>query len=98
MSGRTMITGMIAAVGFVLSAPAVLANRPIGTTITGTVTAVSGTEWLTVDGRMYRVKAGSAAAAALPQVRPGEVVDVTLDGAPTTSASEVIAVSPHSGG
>jgi hypothetical protein len=71
------------------------ANQLPGTLVTGQVTAVSGTEWIKVDGRNYRIKAGSAAAKAVSKLIPGQRVDVQLNGPANTAASEVINVVLH---
>lgn len=86
----------LAATFNLLGLPA-LANQIPGELITGTVTSVSGQEWIKVDGHSYRVKAGSAAAAALQGVSPGQLVDVQLNGPSNTAASEVINVVAHPG-
>ena len=98
MSMRLRYLVPAAAAGLLLAAagPA-LAARVISTTVTGQVTAVSGGDSVTIDGRTYQVAAGSPAASAISQVQPGEQVDVTLDGPPTAAGSHVIGIAPHQG-
>jgi hypothetical protein len=83
------------ALAALLAAGAALASKAIGVKITGQVTAVSGTEAITINGTQYFVKAGSAAAQALSQITPGEVVDAILDGPAESSTSHVVVVHVH---
>jgi len=73
-----------------------LASILAGFEVTGTITSVSGISSVTIDGHLYIVRATSPAAQQLPQFTPGQVVDIYLDGPPTTSASQVIAINAHS--
>lgn len=68
------------------------ANQMPGAMITGSVTSVSGTEWIYVDGHPYRIQSGSPAAAAVQKLTPGQHVDVQLNGPANTAASEAINV------
>lgn len=82
-------------IGFALAGSPAHASRMAGPTITGYVNAVSGVDLITINGQQYRVESGSAAASVLPSLKPGELVDAVLDGPPTSSASEIVAISPH---
>lgn len=66
------------------------ANQLPGEMVTGQVTAVSGNSQITVDGKSYRIKSGSAAAAAARSAVRGQTVDIQLNGPANSSASEVI--------
>ena len=67
----------------------------IAPSLTGTITSISGIEAVTIDGHLYYVKAGSPAAAALPTLSAGQLVDVYLDGPTTSSASQVVSITLH---
>jgi hypothetical protein len=92
---KTLITLAAAALS-ILGTAAALANQIPGTLITGSLTSVSGTEWIHVDGHAYRIKSGSPAAEAVQKLTPGQRVDVQLNGPANTAASEVINVVLHS--
>ena len=81
----------------VLTAMSAHANQIPGELVTGPVTSISGTEWINVGGHNYRIKSGSAAAAAVASLSPGQLVDVQLNGPAAAAASEVINVVRHSG-
>jgi hypothetical protein len=88
LSGTALLAvciGGSAVWGSILIAPA----------LTGHVTSVSGNEAVTIDGHLYYVSPGSAAAAALPSLTVGELVDVYLDGPAQNAASHVVSISPH---
>lgn len=87
-----------AAACVLLAAGPALAARVISIMVSGQVTAVSGGNSVTIDGRTYQVAPDSPAASAIYQVQPGEQVDVTLDGPPTAAGSHVIGIAPHQGG
>ena len=97
MSMRLRYLVPAAAACLLLAAGPALAARVISIMVTGQVTAVSGGNSVTIDGRTYQVAAGSPAASAISQVQPGEQVDVTLDGPPTAAGSQVIGIAPHQG-
>jgi ABC-type phosphate transport system substrate-binding protein len=86
-----------AAASLLLAAGPALAARVTTVMVTGHVTAVSGADSVTIDGRTYPIAQGSAAASAVAQVQPGELVDVTLNGSAASAASQVVAIAPHQG-
>ena len=79
----------------VLGAGAAVSNQLAGFILTGHVTAASTGDSLSLDGRMYRIKAGSPAMTAAQKLTTGTVVDAVLDGPPATSASAVINIVVH---
>jgi len=98
LNGKRTLVALAATLLFAsLGTGAVQANQIPGEVVTGRVTSISGDEWINVDGHNYRVKSGSAAAAALANLKPGQMVDVQLNGPASTAASEVINVIPHQG-
>lgn len=79
-----------------LGAGSAFAARVTNTTLTGSVTAVSGLS-ITINGRTYQVAPGSQAASVIAQVQPGENVDVRLDGPVNSPSTHIVNVSPHQG-
>ncbi len=71
------------------------ANTVAGDIITGNLTALNGRQSLSVDGRTYRLRDGSAAAAAAAHLVPGQSVTVQLDGPASSASSQVINVVPQ---
>ncbi len=69
-------------------------GRPPDNLISGTVSAVSGTQ-IVVNGQSYSVKANSPALRALQGVQVGTAVDVVLNGPPQAAATQVIAINVH---
>jgi hypothetical protein len=94
LNARKLFFALSAAV--CLSGPA-MANRVPGATLTGHVTATSNGDWIKIDGKSYRVKSGSPAAAAASKLTTGQYVDIQLNGPAGAAASEVVNVVPHSG-
>jgi hypothetical protein len=96
LNARKLLAALYVAAGLIHSAE-VLPNRVPGATVTGHVSAASNGDWISVDGKTYRIKSGSPAASAAAKLTPGEYVDIQLDGPANTAASEVINVVRHTG-
>ncbi len=71
-------------------------TRAYGAAIGGEVTAAPVNGEIEIAHHSYRIKAGSAADKALSSFYAGESVDAVLDGPADSSASQVIALTPHS--
>ena len=80
-----------------LGSASTLASILIPPALTGHITSISGVSSVTIDGRLFVVRAGSAAVAQMAQLQVGQIVDVYLDGPATTSASEVVGINLHTG-
>ena len=74
------------------------ASRPVGTTVTGELTATPGTLLVEVAHHPYRVKANTPAAKALHNFFLGQTVDLVLDVPAQNAEPEVVSISPHAGG
>ena len=85
------------ALALVLGAAAAPGNQIAGFVLTGYITAISGSDTLSVDGHVYVIKAGSPAAAAVQKLSNGAFVDVVLSGPPGTAASQIINIVSHPG-
>jgi hypothetical protein len=98
MNARSIVfTAAAAIAGLWLMVAPVSANRVIGVTVTGQITAVHGDSEIVVQGKTYRIKPGSPAYNVLKTLTPGQLVDLLLDGPPGNSASAVIAIAKHMG-
>jgi hypothetical protein len=94
---NTVLTVVAAIAGLWLMAAPVSANRVIGVTVTGQITAVHGDSAIVVQGTTYRIKPGSPAYNVLKTLTPGQLVDLLLDGPPGNSATSVVAIATHQG-
>ena len=97
MNARHTLLALLAAAGTALSAGSLEANMVTGDIITGSLTAVNGRQSLNIEGRTYRLKDGSPAAAAAAHLIPGQSVTVQLDGPASSPSSRVINVVPRTG-
>ena len=85
----------IAALVVAISGPAALASRPVLMPVTGRVSEVRGEDTIVVDGKSYRILAGSPAAQAIGRVHAGQVVDLVFNGEPAQMSSRVIEINVH---
>jgi hypothetical protein len=95
LNTKSRCTWLAGIVGGLLLAAGAIANQIPGVLITGHVTSASNGDWVTVDGRSYRIPAGSPAASAARALTQGQYVDIRLSGPPTAASSVVISVAPH---
>jgi hypothetical protein len=96
LNAKHTLLALIASVSATLGSSAVLASKIPGDMVTGTLTAANG-QAVTVSGHVYPIQAGSPATAAAAHVTPGQVVDVQLNGPASSSASQVVNITPHVG-
>lgn len=68
-----------------------LANRP-AYTVSGEVSSPPVNNQITVNGQTYNIAAGSPAVDQADQVVQGENVQIVLNGPPTSSTTEVVAI------
>ncbi len=96
MKTRNIRSTLLAA-ALVLGAAAAPGNQVAAFVLTGHITAISGSDAVSVDGHPYGIKAGSPAAAAVQKLSNGTFVDVVFSGPPGTSAAQIINIVPHAG-
>jgi hypothetical protein len=94
---RHTLFALLAAAGMAAGSSGLAANTVPGEMVTGNVTAVNGRKSLNIQGRTYRLKEGSPAAAAAAHLATGQSVSVQLDGPANSPSSQVINVVTHSG-
>ena len=97
MKARPRVLALLAAAGMALAASRLPANTVPGDIITGSLTAVNGSQSLNIEGHTYRLKDGSPAFAAAAHLTPGQSVTVQLDGPASSPASQVINIVTHTG-
>jgi hypothetical protein len=61
--------------------------------ISGTVTAISGTVAVSIDGKQYMIGAGTDAAHAILNVHVGDQIGLVFDGPVSKSGTHVIGIS-----
>ena len=95
MNTRTRLTAtlMLALAAATLSPPPVQASHVIETTVSGRVTDVRGGDTIFVEGRGYRVQPYSPAAKLIGQIRPGQVVDLVLNGDAAKESTRVLVIN-----
>jgi len=97
VNARHRFLALLAAAGMALATSSLTANTVPGDIITGSLTAVNGSQSLNIEGRTYRLKDGSPAVAAAAHLTPGQSVTVQLDGPSSSPSSRVINVVPRTG-
>jgi hypothetical protein len=97
LNARHRFLALLAAAGMALCASRLEANTVSGDIITGSLTAVNGRQSLNIEGRTFRLKDGSPAAAAAAHLTPGQSVTAQLDGPASSPSSQVINVVIHTG-
>jgi hypothetical protein len=102
MVGGTALKSKHALLGWLVCASAALggglavASTVAADVVTGTITAING-NMINIQGQVYPIASDSAAYAVVAHFKPGELVDVILDGPPKSSASHAINIVLHSG-
>jgi len=92
---RNRFPGWLAWASLALGGLAV-ASTTVGDLVTGTITAING-NMVTIDGHVYSIEAASPAYEASTKLKPGQVVDVQLDGPAKSSSSRAITITLHQG-
>lgn len=92
---KSCIVAGAALIALGLGSVSTLASILVAPSLSGHITSISGVSSVTIDGRLFIIRAGSAAVTEVAQLQVGQIVDVYLDGPATTSASEVIGINVH---
>ena len=95
MKTRNRFLGWLAWASLALGGLAV-ASTTVGDLVTGTITAING-NMVNIDGHVYSIETGSPAYEASTKLKPGQVVDVQLDGPAKSSSSRAITITLHQG-
>jgi hypothetical protein len=95
LSGSKFVT-TAAAIALAACSSLAVASRVPPNMVSGTVSAVNGTQ-IVVNGQTYNVKVDGPAFRALQGVQVGQRVDLVLNGSPHTAASQVIGINVRTG-
>ena len=95
MKTRNRFLGWLAWASLALGGLAV-ASTTVGDLVTGTITAING-NMVNIDGHVYSIETGSPAYEASTKFKPGQIVDVQLDGPAKSSSSQAVTITLHQG-
>ena len=96
MKARQALLGWLACASVALSGGIAVATTVGGEVVTGTITAING-NMINIQGQIYSIATDSAAYAVVSNFKPGQVVDVQLNGPAKSSTSQVINIVLHQG-
>jgi hypothetical protein len=96
LKAKRTLLGWLACASVALGGGIAGASAIPGDVVTGPITAING-NMVSIQGHIYSIAAGSAAYAAAQTLKPGQVVDVQLDGPAKSSASQVLNITLHWG-
>jgi hypothetical protein len=96
LNARHALLGWLACASVALGSGIAVANTVPGEIVTGTITAING-NMVNVQGHVYPIAAGSPAYSAVQTFKPGQVVDLQLNGPAKSSSSQVINIMLHPG-
>ena len=94
MKAKQALLGWLACAGLTLGGGIAVATAIPGEVVTGQITAING-NMINVGGHIYAIVAGSAAYEAVTKFKPGQMVDVQLDGPAKSSSSHAINITLH---
>jgi hypothetical protein len=77
--------------------PAAWANRALGSTVSGAITASPSPTQIEIAHKVYHIQANSPAARAARSFFLGQVVDAVLSGPAVNQAPEVVSLVAHVG-
>jgi len=93
---RHALLGWLICASGALGGGLAVASMAPGDTVTGPITAING-NMINIQGHIYYIATDSAAYAVVTTFKPGQVVDVQLDGPAKSSASHAINITLHTG-
>ena len=96
MNARRALLGWLVCASGALGGGIALASAIPGEIVTGTITAING-NMINIQGQIYPIATGSAAYAAVQTLKPGQIVDVQLNGPAKSSSSQAINITLHWG-
>ena len=96
MKARQAFLGWLACASAALGGGMVMASAMPGDVVTGTITAING-NMVNVQGQVYPIAAASAAYSVVQNFKPGQLVDLQLNGPAKSSSSQVVNITLHNG-
>ena len=97
MKTKRALLGWLACASLALGGGLAVASMSPGDVVTGTITAING-NMINIQGQIYAIAAGSAAYAEVHTLKPGQVVDVQLNGPAKSSSSQAVNITLHNEG
>ena len=94
MKTRHEFLGWLVCASAALGGGIAVAAAVPGEVVTGPITAING-NMINVGGQIFPIAAGSAAYAVVTNFKPGQVVDVQLDGPAKSSSSHAVNIMLH---
>lgn len=94
MKTKQALLGWLACAGLALGGGVAVATTVPGEIVTGQIMSING-NMINLGGQVYPIAAGSAAYAAVTTFKPGQTVDVQLDGPAKSSSSHAINITLH---
>jgi hypothetical protein len=94
LKAKQALLGWLACAGLAVGGGVAVAAAVPGEVVTGQIMAING-NMINLGGQIYPIAAGSAAYAAVTTFKPGQMVDVQLDGPAKSSSSHVINITLH---
>jgi len=90
---QTLIAWLVCA-SAALAGGIAVASAVLGEVVTGTITAING-NMVNIQGHIYPIATDSAAYQVVTTFKPGQVVDLQLNGSAKDSSSQVINITLH---
>jgi hypothetical protein len=94
LKAKQALLGWLACAGLALGGGVAVATAVPGEVVTGQIMAING-NMINLGGQIYPIATGSAAYAAVTTFKPGQIVDVQLDGPAKSSSSHAINIMLH---
>jgi hypothetical protein len=94
LKAKQALLGWLACAGLALGGGVAVATTVPGEIVTGQIMAING-NMINIGGVIYPIAAGSAAYAAVTTFKPGQMVDVQLDGPAKSSSTHAINITMH---
>jgi hypothetical protein len=93
---RKALLGWLVCASALLGGGIAVASQAPGEVVTGTITAING-NMVNVQGKVYSIAAASPAYGVVQNFKPGQLVDLQLNGPAKSSSSQVVNITLHSG-
>jgi hypothetical protein len=93
---RHALLGWLVCASAALGGGIATASTVLGEVVTGTITAINA-DMVNIQGHIYSIASDSAAYTAAAKFKPGQMVDVQLDGPAKSSSSHAINIVLHQG-
>ena len=96
MKPRHALLGWLVCASAALGGGIAVASTVLGEVVTGTITAING-NMINIQGQIYPIATDSAAYAAVATLKPGQLVDVSLNGPAKSTSSQAVNIVLHQG-